>query len=161
MFTRGLLRDLIEAQRSVDVAVVDIDQHALALAEGIATKMVNARKAPIRIEASTDRRDVFDGATVAIGTIGVGGRRAWEHDVFMPRKYGIFQRVGDTVMPAQAGLVPALNLVAGTPAISSTFIDVNYSYDADAGIGLLTTTGGSVSTLNLPPSQSIAGAFST
>lgn len=34
-----------------------------------------------------------------ISTIIVGGGRAWEHDVFIPRKYGIFQPVGDTAMP--------------------------------------------------------------
>ena len=32
-------------------------------------------------------------------TVGVGGRRAWEVDVEIPRAYGIYQPVGDSVLP--------------------------------------------------------------
>ena len=54
-----------------------------------------AAGAPVRLSAATDRREVLPGATVVICTIGVGGRRAWEQDVLIPRKYGIYQPVGD------------------------------------------------------------------
>jgi hypothetical protein len=30
--------------------------------------------------------------------VGVGSRRAWEQDVFVPRQFGIYQPVGDSVM---------------------------------------------------------------
>jgi alpha-galactosidase len=46
---------------------------------------------------------------VVVTTIGVGGRRAWEADVYIPRKYGIFQPVGDTVMPG--GISRAMRMI--------------------------------------------------
>ncbi|MHB9129576.1 MAG: family 4 glycosyl hydrolase [Armatimonadota bacterium] len=98
-FTRGLLADIIQRGEETELALVDIDPEALAIAEGLARRMITCRQAPMSLTASTDRREVLPGATVVISTIGVGGRRAWEQDVFIPRKYGIFQPVGDSVMP--------------------------------------------------------------
>ena len=119
MFTRGLIRDLIEHKKEVELALVDIDKDALAVAEGLAQKMIELTKASIKLTAATDRRNVMKGATVVICTIGVGGRRAWEQDVFIPRKYGIYQPVGDSVMPG--GTSRALRMI---PAMVDIAIDV-------------------------------------
>ncbi|MFC1719400.1 alpha-glucosidase/alpha-galactosidase, partial [Candidatus Poribacteria bacterium] len=97
-FTQGLLADLIKSSTPWKLGLVDIDPQALEVAEGLARRMVQARQMDISIEASTDRCDLLPGADVVVTTIGVGGRRAWEADVFIPRKYGIYQPVGDTVM---------------------------------------------------------------
>lgn len=56
--------------------------------------MIESRKSEIIISTSTDCRDILPNALVVVTTIGVGGRRAWEQDVFIPRKYGIYQPVG-------------------------------------------------------------------
>ncbi len=109
MFTQGLVADLILAGWSARLALVDIDPVALETAEGLARKMIEARDAPITVESSTDRRDVLPGADVVVITIGVGGRRAWEADVMIPRKYGIYQPVGDTIMPG--GISRALRMI--------------------------------------------------
>jgi alpha-galactosidase len=122
MFTRGLVADLIKRNQECDLALVDIDPNALAVAEGLARKMIEARKAPITLRASTDRRDVLPGATAIICTIGVGGRRAWEQDVFIPRKYGIYQPVGDSVMPG--GSSRALRMVHSMVAIARDVLDL-------------------------------------
>jgi alpha-galactosidase len=54
---------------------------------------------------------------VVVMTVGVGGRRAWELDVQIPRKYGIYQPVGDTAMPGGISramrMIPALLDIAG------------------------------------------------
>ena len=73
MFTRGLIRDLLERKKEVELALVDIDEDALAVAERLAQKMIELNKAPIRLTAATDRRTVMKGGTVVICTIGVGG----------------------------------------------------------------------------------------
>ncbi len=99
MFTRGLVSDLLRRGWECDLALVDTDGEALGVAEGLCKKMIAAKRAPVKLSASTDRRDVLPGASVVITTIGVGGRRAWEQDVFIPRKHGIYQPVGDSVMP--------------------------------------------------------------
>ena len=116
MFTRGLIADMIGRGWECDLALVDTSPEALQVAEGLAKKMVEARSAPITLSASTDRRDVLAGATSVICTIGVGGRRAWEQDVYIPRKYGIYQPVGDSVMPGGTSralrMIPAMVDVA-------------------------------------------------
>ncbi|HHN46973.1 MAG TPA: hypothetical protein ENN09_05980 [Planctomycetes bacterium] len=112
MFTRGLVADIIRQKWEGEIALVDVSSDALGIAEGLTRKMLQAGKSQIRLTASTDRREVLKGATAVITTIGVGGRRAWEQDVFVPRKFGIYQPVGDSVMPGGTSralrMIPAL-----------------------------------------------------
>jgi len=114
MFIQGLVADLILAPDlgPWELGLVDIDPQALATAEGLSRRMVQAKEADVVIQASTDRRDILAGADAVVTTIGVGGRRAWEADVFIPRKYGVFQPVGDSVMPGGVSramrMIPAL-----------------------------------------------------
>lgn len=119
MFTCGLLGDLIRKGWESEVVLVDIDPVALEVAERLARKMIAARKAPLSLAAHTDRRKALPGATAVICTIGVGGRRAWEQDVFIPRRYGIFQPVGDTVMPG--GTSRAMRMI---PVMIEVAVDV-------------------------------------
>jgi len=121
MFTQGLVADIIRSPElgPWKLGLVDIDPSALETAEKLAHRMVEARGADIVIEASTDRRDILPEADVVITTIAVGGRRAWELDVFIPRKYGIYQPVGDTVMPG--GISRALRMI---PALVDIARDV-------------------------------------
>jgi alpha-galactosidase len=121
MFTRGLVADLILApdQRAWELGLVDIDARALATAEGLCRKMIRVRNAPIEINTSTDRRIVLSNADVVVSTIGVGGRRGWEADVFIPREYGVYQPVGDSVMPG--GISRAMRMI---PALVDIARDV-------------------------------------
>jgi alpha-galactosidase len=116
MFTVGVVNDLINAGFATELALVDIDAEALEIAQQLCEKMIRARGASIRLAASTDRRAVLRGATAVITTIGVGGRRAWEQDVFIPRKYGLFLPVGDTVGPSGSSralrMIPAMLAIA-------------------------------------------------
>jgi len=119
MFTQGLVADLILSPDlgPWELGLVDIDPQALETAEGLSRRMVEAKGAEIDISASTDRRDVLPGADVVVSTIGVGGRRGWEADVFIPRKYGVYQPVGDSVMAGGISramrMIPALVDIAG------------------------------------------------
>lgn len=109
MFTQGLVADLILSGRPWKLGLVDIDPAALDVAVGLSRRMVEAKEANITIESSTDRRDLLTDADAVVTTIGVGGRRAWEADVLIPRKYGIYQPVGDTAMPG--GISRALRMI--------------------------------------------------
>lgn len=122
MFTRGLLADILRRGWTGELALVDPDPDGLAVAEGLARKMITARGAELELSAATDRREVLPGATVIICTVGVGGRRAWEQDVFIPRKYGVFQPVGDTVMPG--GSSRALRMIPAMVAIAEDVLDL-------------------------------------
>ena len=108
-FTQGLLADLIKSSTPWHLGLVDTDPQALETAEGLARRMVQVKQPDISVEASTDRCDLLPGAHVVVTTIGVGGRRAWEADVFIPRKYGVYQPVGDTVMAG--GVSRAMRMV--------------------------------------------------
>ncbi len=119
MFTQGLVADMILSRRPWQLGLVDIDPDALAVAEGLSRKMVAAREADITITASTDRRDVLPGSDVVVTTIGVGGRRGWESDVYIPRQFGVYQPVGDTIMAG--GISRGLRLV---PAMLGIAADV-------------------------------------
>ncbi|MHB9031574.1 MAG: family 4 glycosyl hydrolase [Anaerolineae bacterium] len=109
MFTQGLVADLILSGKEWQLALVDIDPEALEVAYGVSRQMVALRNAPVTLSASLDRRDVLAGADVVVTTIGVGGRRAWLADVQIPRRYNIYQPVGDTIMAG--GISRAMRMI--------------------------------------------------
>lgn len=112
MFTQGLIIDLLKMKpggHEWSIALCDIDVPVLEDVTKLAKKMVEARGESISITASENRCDLLPGADYVISTIGVGGRRAWEQDVYIPRKYGIYQPVGDTAMPG--GISRAMRMV--------------------------------------------------
>jgi alpha-galactosidase len=134
VFTRGLMADLIQARDlgPWEVGLVDVDPAALQTAEGLCRRLVEARGAEIVVRASVERSELLPGADVVVTTIGVGGRRAWETDVFIPRRYGIYQPVGDTVMPGGISramrMIPALVEIArDVVALCPDALYVNYS----------------------------------
>ena len=111
VFTQGIIVDWVlrKPEGEWEIALVDINPPVLeATAKMVRRYMLGAER-PAKISASTDRRDVLPGATVVVCTIGVGSRRAWEQDVFVPRKFGIFQPVGDSVMPG--GVSRAMRMI--------------------------------------------------
>ncbi|MGC9347073.1 MAG: hypothetical protein ACP5JG_02950 [Anaerolineae bacterium] len=118
VFTKGLVADMIQSPDLGPwvLGLVDVDPDALRTATGLARRMVEATGAEITVEASIERRDLLPGADVVVSTIGVGGRRAWEADVFIPRKYGVYQPVGDTAMPG--GISRAMRMIPALVAIA-------------------------------------------
>lgn len=111
VFTQGLIADFISATDvgPLTIALVDIDEAVLAAITTVVQQMIELKQADICLQSSTDRRQMLPGADVVVTTIAVGGRRAWELDVFIPRKYGIYQPVGDTTMPG--GISRALRMI--------------------------------------------------
>ena len=122
VFTAGLIADLIRLGEPADVALVDPNPAALTVAQRLAQKMTDTARAPLRLRAVLDRREVLSGATAVICTVGVGGRRAWEQDVFIPRRYGIYAPVGDTVGPG--GSSRALRMIPAMVAIAHDVLDL-------------------------------------
>ena len=116
LFTRGLVADLVGRNEQCRLAVVDIAPEALEVAERLAAKMIEATGAPVELVASTERRDVLADATAVICTIAVGGAQASEQDGVIPRKYGVWQTIGDSVMPG--GTARALRSIPAMVAIA-------------------------------------------
>lgn len=135
VFTQGLIADFINSRDtfpSLEIGLVDIDEAALDSITKLVKKMVSAKGAEIEIHASTNRKDLLPGADVVVTTIAVGGRRAWEADVFIPRKYGIYQPVGDTTMPggisrAQRMIPVMLEIAKDVKELCPNALFFNYS----------------------------------
>jgi alpha-galactosidase len=134
IFTRALTSDLIidSLKRKWSLSLVDVDEKALNVAVGLCKKMISYKKADIEISWSTDRCDELPGADYVVTVIGVGGRRAWEQDVFIPRKYGIYQPIGDTTMPGgisrAARMIPAmLDIASDVKRLCPHAMFFNYS----------------------------------
>jgi len=121
MFTQGLIMDVMRnpGKHKWHLALVDVDEQSALAMFRLAKKMVAAKDADLELSMSTNRRDVLSGADYVVSTIGVGGRRAWEQDVFIPRKYGVYQPVGDTMMPG--GISRAMRMV---PAMVDVVRDI-------------------------------------
>jgi len=96
-FTTSLMADLVVEGSEWEVRMVDILPENLDVAYHLALRMVEAGGAPITVGRYLDRTEALPGSDVVVTTIAVGGRRAWENDVFISRKYGIYQPVGDTI----------------------------------------------------------------
>ena len=121
-FTQGIVADLIERNQECELALVDIDPDALDAAERISRKIVEKMNGPVRVSATTDRREALPGATAVISTIAVGGREGRLKDVVIPRKYGAYSSSGDTAMPA--GASRALRMIPATVSIAEDVLDL-------------------------------------
>ena len=118
VFTQRLVSDIIlsgEADRW-ELALVDIDPVTLDAVDRLVRKMLALKGVDFPIVSTTNRRDVLAGADFVVTTIAVGGRRGWELDVHVPRKYQIYQPVGDTMMPG--GISRAMRMIPQMVAIA-------------------------------------------
>lgn len=111
VFTQGLIADFIMTKDlgEWEIALVDINPIALNSITALAYKMVENKGSHIKITSTTNRREVLKDADFVVTTIAVGGRRGWENDVAIPRKYGIYQPVGDTTMAG--GISRAMRMI--------------------------------------------------
>ena len=135
MFTQGFVMDLLGNTNGCkwEVVLVDIDEAVLTSMAKLAKKMIEYKKCgDINLSYTTDRKEALVGADYVVVTIGVGGRRAWEQDVYIPRKYGIMQPVGDTAMPGGISramrMVPAMvDIAKDVESICPNATFLNYS----------------------------------
>jgi len=95
-FTKGIVESVIKYGGEWELRMVDIDEKCLDIALNLGRRLTEHYRADVKITGSTDRKDVLGGADVVVSTIGVGGRKAWEKDVFMFRQFNIYQSTGDT-----------------------------------------------------------------
>ncbi len=118
VFTQRLVADLILSGASDrwELALVDIDPVTLKAVDALVRKMLVFKRLNFPIVSTTDRREVLAGADFVVTTIAVGGRRGWELDIQVPRKHGIYQPVGDSVMPG--GISRAMRMIPQMVAIA-------------------------------------------
>lgn len=117
IFTRNLVRDLLTYPRLADshIALVDIDAERLAMAEKVCRRIISAGGYPATVSATTDRRKALEGADAVLTTILVGDIDVWQHDLLIPKKYGVDTNIGDT--RSAAGIFRALRTIPEMLAI--------------------------------------------
>ncbi|MGB2821788.1 MAG: alpha-galactosidase [Phycisphaerae bacterium] len=110
-FTRGLVRDILTFPllRSSELALVDINRQRLDFARRACRKIVEMGDYPATVTATTDRREVLKGADAVLVTILCGNVRIWQHDILIPKKYGVDINIGDTRGPS--GIFRALRTI--------------------------------------------------
>jgi alpha-galactosidase len=151
VFTRGLLADLISADDlgAWDIRLVDIDSTALGVAVRLAEQMVHARNAEgrITVQGSVNRREVLPGAEFVVTCVGVGGREGWLRDHETCMAHGIFQPVGDSVMPG--GISRLLRTVPVMVEVAKDIVELapeafffNYSNPMTANVAAMTKYAG-------------------
>ncbi len=151
VFTRGLLADLIGAPDlgSWEIRLVDIDATALTVAHRLAEAMIEARSASdtIRVRSDVERTAMLPGADLVVTCVGVGGRPAWQADHEVCQRHGVFQPVGDSIMPGGISrllrTVPVLVQVARDVAeLAPDALFFNYSNPMTANIMAMTAQTG-------------------
>lgn len=134
MFTQGIIIDWMQHRPEGDweIALVDINPVILDATDKMVRRYMLSCDRPATITSTVERKDVLKDATIVICTIGVGSRRAWEQDVFVPRKFGINQPVGDSVMPggvsrAMRMIPPMLDIANDVERMCPNAWFINYS----------------------------------
>ncbi len=101
-FTRGLVRDILTFPAFADatIALMDIDPERLDYITRAVKRIVKEGKYAAKVVSTTDRKTALKGADGVLCTILSGDVDVWQHDILIPKKYGVDINVGDTRGPA-------------------------------------------------------------
>ena len=110
-FTRGLVRDILTFPllKDATLCLMDIDPERLDFSYRAVRKIVEMGSYPAKVEATLDRAEALRGADAVLCTILSGGVDVWQHDILIPKKYGVDTNVGDTRGPS--GVFRALRTI--------------------------------------------------
>jgi alpha-galactosidase len=110
-FTRTVVKDILTFRRLADaeIALMDIDPARLEMAKQCCQKLVDLGDYPAKITVTQDRKKALAGADAVIITILCGAVDTWQHDILIPKKYGVDICVGDTRGPS--GVFRALRTI--------------------------------------------------
>ena len=99
VFTLNLLGDIFTFPelREGEIALMDIDEERLRVAEIMARNVAAKFDAHPTIIAHADRKAALEGADYAINTIQVGGFPSTLIDFEVPKRYGLQQTIADTM----------------------------------------------------------------
>ena len=101
-FTRSLVRDILSYPAFADAEIALMDIHAERLSEikRAVDRIVKEGNYPAKVTATLDRPEALKGANGVITTILHGEVDVWQHDILIPKKYGVDTNVGDTRGPS-------------------------------------------------------------
>src|SRR5579883_482023 len=100
-FVPHLMRLFIESEtlRGSTITLMDVDAGRLEVMDTLAQRLIQRESAALTVRSTTDQRESLAGADFVIVAISVGGMSAWEHDIEIPAKYGIYMHIADSIGP--------------------------------------------------------------
>ena len=101
-FTRKLVQDLLTfpAFDDAHIALMDINKDRLEFIKKAVDRIVAEGKYHATVTATMDRVEALKGADGVVTTILAGECDVWQHDILIPKKYGVDTNVGDTRGPS-------------------------------------------------------------
>ncbi len=101
VFAKTLIGDILSfpALQNGTLSLVDLNVERLELMAAYTRRLIGEQRLPTQLEVTADRRQALAGADYVITVIQVGGSRAYELDMQIPRRHGVDQAVGDTIGP--------------------------------------------------------------
>jgi alpha-galactosidase len=137
IFTPQLISLFIKSDvfQGSSIMLMDIDPHRLEVMETLGRLLVEKTGARLKIEGTTNRRDALVGTDFVIAAISVGGYDAWEKDLEIPARYGIYQPIGDSVGPggimrAFRHVIPLVEVCKDLQEVAPNAILFNYTNPA-------------------------------
>lgn len=88
-----------EVLQGSTITLMDIDAHRLETMDTLCKQLVEKEGSSLAVESMTDRRESLKGADFVISAISVGGSDAWEKDIEIPARYGIYMPIADSIGP--------------------------------------------------------------
>ncbi len=121
------------------ITLMDIDERRLEVMTRLCRLLVEHTGAKLEVKSTTDRRAALTGADFVITSIAAGGFDAWEHDIEIPAKYGIFMTTADTIGPG--GIIRAFRHIPALVEVCRDLAEVapnawvfNYTNPASANV---------------------------
>ncbi len=110
-FTRKLVKDVLTFPllEGSTITLMDIDPVRLDYITRAVQRIVDEGGYPATVEATMDREEALTGADYVMVTILAGSTDVWQHDILIPKKYGVDTNVGDTRGPS--GIFRALRTI--------------------------------------------------
>ena len=119
------------------ITLMDVDARRLETMHTLCAQLVEKEGSSLSIESATDRRESLVGADFVISAISVGGMDAWEKDIEIPARYGIYMTIADSIGPG--GIMRAFRHIPPLVAVCKDLEEVapqarvfNYSNPATA-----------------------------
>jgi alpha-galactosidase/6-phospho-beta-glucosidase family protein len=101
IFTPQLMRLFIGSAvlTGSTITLMDIDPHRLEIMATLAKGLIAHAGSNLKVESTTNQREALVGTDFVIIAIAAGGFDAWEKDIEIPGRYGVFMEYGDSIGP--------------------------------------------------------------
>lgn len=102
------------------IVLMDIDAHRLEVMDRLCCALVEKESADLVIESTTNQRQSLIDTDFVIAAISVGGMDAWEKDIEIPARHGVYMAIGDSIGPG--GIMRAFRHI---PVLASVADDLS------------------------------------